>query len=559
VKGTLSKALAKSVVSLLQERKSGTWLWFDTVALIAILGSMIGGAMMRRHLPSVPIPDSDSRGYLYPALSWLGGAGFQQSEGRDWLYPAILAGILRLPGDFSAIVRVQQCLGLMAAPMIWGSFRTWLSLFSEQTKLLYLIATPFGIIAAYLAVLNPSLALFEIAIRPEGVLGFFTLLYLFFLTAYLRARWQRHRKWEATFFGAGCLALSYAVLLLRPSWSFTLAFTFFLLVSGSLGQQGLTIRLLPLLSGTALIGALAIGPYFLGFRRDSASKLFLPTTLVSIHAAQIVHNAEKNSSNKEGKAGGLDRETLLVQALRSVLPRAKQQPGYQYLGFNPDYIKYTSNVFGRLQQTEHWSDNELATACYSAYFHTWVGSPFAMLSKIVKQLSFFFFTKAGDLYTHSVTWQQIKDHLSGREVLTTADSMPYLKNLPSYASYVERVDKAETAGWQIHGVSCLRVAAILLSGIAPWIQLAFAISLAVPFMRSEFSGARLPALAVAIAATIVYANAIVTSAAHSLGEWRYRAGYAPLFLVTLSMMAAFCLFVAARQTASAMLRSPYQS
>src|SRR5215470_4032033 len=74
--------------------------WINAFGLVCVLGAIFWGAILRSHFPSTPLSDPDTWGYLNPALSWLGGLGFQQTYGRNWLYPAILAAILKIGGDF---------------------------------------------------------------------------------------------------------------------------------------------------------------------------------------------------------------------------------------------------------------------------------------------------------------------------------------------------------------------------------------------------------------------------------------------------------------------------
>ena len=60
------------------------------------------------------ISEWDSWGWLNPALSWLGGAGFREQFEREWLYGAFLAACLRITGSFSGYIVIQQALGLLA-------------------------------------------------------------------------------------------------------------------------------------------------------------------------------------------------------------------------------------------------------------------------------------------------------------------------------------------------------------------------------------------------------------------------------------------------------------
>src|SRR6516165_12390671 len=99
--------------------------WINALELVCVLGAIFWGAILRSHFPSTPLSDADTWGYLNPALSWLGGLGFQQTNGRSWLYPAILAAILKIGGDFSSITYAQHVQGLLAAVVMWQTYRLW--------------------------------------------------------------------------------------------------------------------------------------------------------------------------------------------------------------------------------------------------------------------------------------------------------------------------------------------------------------------------------------------------------------------------------------------------
>jgi hypothetical protein len=111
-------------------------LLLDLLALCVAIGFVIGGLMVRDRLPIIPLADGDTWGYLYPELSWLSGLGFQQTYGRDWPYPALLAGILDVSGDFCAITHVQRFLGLAGLLVFWLTCRLWFRLLPVQKPLL---------------------------------------------------------------------------------------------------------------------------------------------------------------------------------------------------------------------------------------------------------------------------------------------------------------------------------------------------------------------------------------------------------------------------------------
>jgi hypothetical protein len=100
----------------------------NLLTLIMVIAAVTGGLIVRTGFPDIPLADGDTWGYLHPALSWLSGLGFHQPYGRDWLYPALLAGILNIGGDFRAITLVQRFLGVAGIFIFWLAWRSWLRL-----------------------------------------------------------------------------------------------------------------------------------------------------------------------------------------------------------------------------------------------------------------------------------------------------------------------------------------------------------------------------------------------------------------------------------------------
>ena len=260
--------------------------WINALGLVCVLGAIFWGAILRSHFPSTPLSDPDTWGYLNPALSWLGRLGFQQTNGRSWLYPAILAAILKIGGDFSWITYVQHIQGLLAAWVMWQTYRLWQALLRER-GLLAQVELLVGLAAIILYVLGSDEILLEATIRPEGIVTVFVASYLCCLVGYFSARWHHPSTRRSVLFGAGSLVLSYVIFLLKPSWGFSLIFSPVPLLIGALRGGTLTTRFLPLLASLGLVGVLAVMPFLLGFRRDSSSRTFLPTTLVSVHANRL--------------------------------------------------------------------------------------------------------------------------------------------------------------------------------------------------------------------------------------------------------------------------------
>jgi hypothetical protein len=527
----------------------------DIAALLLVLAGVLWGIKQRSGLPAVPLLTLDSCGYLNPALSWLGGAGFQQTDGRAWFYPAILALILKLTGNFSWIVRIQQFFGLASAPLLWAGLRIWLSLFPKRTAGCHGLAVLLGAATAAIYLLNTTQVRFEMTIQPEGLLAFFILTYLVLALAYIRMRWVSGQALSAIVFGAASLLISYCVLLLKPSWGFALLPSFLLLIVGMFGTGSRSLRWIPAFAAVLVTGGLLIVPHLLGFRTDASSRTFLPFTLVSIHAAEIVQNAEKEHLISEADPQSTELEARFCHELKQVWIEARKVPlGCPTLGFAPDYIMYTKDFFRGFAAEQKLSDSELISLCYSTYFKTWIESPWAMLAKIGKELRMFLSAPSRDFAAHSVSKRRALDILarfspSLQVLLTEAESKDYLRNQPVYLSYLANLQKVYHEGWQIDCVNWLRYVAIVLATLASIIQLAFFVSLIPVFLRRKFSDLRLPGLAAVMIGTAVYGDMLTVGVVHTLDLDRYRSGYVPALLLALAMMTTFLFAVGERRGA----------
>jgi hypothetical protein len=514
----------------------------DIASLLLVLAAVLWGIKQRSGLPAVPLLTPDSWGYLHPALSWLGGAGFQQTDGRAWFYPAILALILKTSGDFSWIVRVQQLLGLASAPLLWLGLRVWLSLFPKRTAVCHGLAALLGATTAAIHLFNTTQVRFEMTIEPEGVLAFFVLTYLVFALAYIRMRWVSRKDLLAIVFGAATLLSSYCVLLLKPSWGFAVIPSFLLLIAGIFDAGSRLLRWIPTPAAIVATGGLFILPPSLGFRRDAGSREFLPFTLVSIHAAQILQNAEKEHLIGETDPPSANQEARFYQELKQAWIEARRVPlGCPTLGFAPDYIMYTKDFFRGFAAEEQLTDPNLIKLCYATYFKTWLQSPGAMLAKIGKELRIFLSAPSRDFAAHSVSKRRALDIAarfspSPQVLLTVAESKDYLRNQPMYMTYLAHLEKVYQDGWQIDCVNWLRYMSIGLAKLASIIQVAFFVSLIPIFSRPKFSDLRLPALAALMISTAAYGNMLTVGVVHTLDLDRYRTGYVPALLLTLVIM-----------------------
>ena len=529
--------------------------WINALGLVCVLGAIFLGAILRTHFPSTPLSDPDTWGYLNPALSWLGGLGFQQTNGRGWLYPAILAAILKIGGGFSWITYVQHIQGLLAAWVMWQTYRLWQALLGERGLLAQVVELLVGLAAIILYVLGSDEILLEATIRPEGIVTVFVASYLFCLVGYFSARWHHPSTRRSALFGAGSLVLSYVIFLLKPSWGFSLLFPLVPLLIGAVRGGTLTSRFLPLLAGLGLVGVLAVMPFLLGFRRDSSSRTFLPTTLVSVHAKQIALSDRKLTEGDLHRQHPNEAPGLFYQSLERVLLEAKKQPhGIKVLGFDPDYILYRSGLFEDLTHRWHWNTRQLASFCYSIYLKAWLDSPLEMSKKVGREFSVFFFPRASDLYSSLKGLNLIEKFFQSRQALPSVNPNFHPSIQALYSSYLERLRHPPElpSGERI----LLRALAYGIAKLSVWLQLAFLAALLATFVVERVSRLRLAGFTALAVAAAVYGNVLTVAVVQTLDLRRYRVTYSPFYLLMLAIMATFLIVVASGLHSRSFVRRP---
>jgi hypothetical protein len=495
--------------------------------------AVAAGLIVRSRLPAIPLTDGDSWGYLCPALCWLSGVGFQQTDGRDWLYPALLTGILKIGGDFSAVTFVQHFLGLLG--ILFGCVAWYLCtrLLPPQRPHWRGISSGLALLLLAFYALSPQQALLENTIRPEGMLAFFQMVYFCCLISFFGARWRLRQTGAAIGFGCATIGMSYVILLLKPSWGFAFGASLVCVIAGIFGKTDRAVRFGPLLAGAIPVVLLGFTPNLLGFRKDTASELFLPFTLVSIHAAQIL---ETNPDREPSDARPVDEtKPVLYEQLSKVFPVAKADPGrYKSLGFDSDYIQYHSRCFTVLGAAKRWNSRELAATCYSAYFHAWLRAPGLMLQKIANQLKIFVFPKAGDFYSAAKNVDFRHEALVSRRFLPDCLRSTSVENI--YQSYLHRLESTSHQPGRPIGFPILATLALFLAWSASWLQLAFAAAVVFVCSNRRSLEWRLPSFTILAVLAGTYGMVLTIAWVHSLDVIRYRVSYAPALLLGLALI-----------------------
>ena len=130
---------------------------------------LMAGVVLRFTTPLTTIFDTDSTGYIAPALNFILSGHFDRIAGRSYPYPLFLLPILSFFKNINAVCIIQHILGL-------GSVAAFI-IFLECTYQRYiknrsraLAFTALSVCFAALSALNPSIIIFEKMLRPEGII-----------------------------------------------------------------------------------------------------------------------------------------------------------------------------------------------------------------------------------------------------------------------------------------------------------------------------------------------------------------------------------------------------
>lgn len=539
---SLSDGFASLATGLGRQHALGNWIAIFGWVLAA--GVIFGAAVVRLRLDPVAISDQDTWGYLNPALCWLSGHGFQQSSGRDWLYPAMVGLGLTLTGSVKGLVVLQQVLGILSGLLFWAVLRLWRSLLSSGLAADLAVAL-LGPLGAAIYLFNPATIVFELQIRPEAVLGFFGLAQLACLTAFIRARWKTRDARGIVIFGILAFVLAYACVLLKPSWAFAAVGTVLPVFAGVFGK-GVSA----FVKWTTPMAAVAIAflvlwlPAKAMFIKDTASRTFLPQVLFTVHAQWILAQMEKETGRLPAQSpeGAFLRDLLPV--FRAELSKAREGVDcYKHLGYNADYLMYQSPIMSWMMSHRASTDIEMIPFYYHWYFRTLLADPGGIAGKVWGQMTYFVFPDASTI--------SLKQISMGRQYATSLTSLPKYPNNPSpriaaiYAGYLDALNNAERRSWVLRSIPSLQ--ALSHWGVA-WflpLEILFAIFFTLSILYRQMADFRLAGAAAAVIFSAAFGNALTVSIIHALDIPRYRYSYGGFLLLAVIVLAVYCLAFAA--------------
>lgn len=496
-------------------------LWNLIYALLA--AGLFGFAVVHRfRLPLVPILDTDSPNFLWPALRNLNGEGFVHTAGLNFLYPAFLFVALRAFSDFRAIVIVQHLFGLAGGIfflLAWNRLHD-LDIGGRLRRSVHQVIGLFG---AALYLLSPTPILFEMQIRAEALCMFAQLLGLWFFFEFLYHGRERADTF-ALFYGLGAIGSALLLYSLKPSYALAALFTIGLVLGLVVrGRQSRNRKIV------FLLGALAIGVAFLLperilSRSDPLTKLFLPQTLFSIHA-NIIRD-QMNEDLARGTAAPFPEAWLRTAAddLGAEIDRLHVASPRQFslLGFDPDHLMNGENaIFTRWQQ-HFGSVDELKRFLDYYFWRAVLHRPLQFGGKIGRQLAVFYNWQCPAFTAYRKTALVAWHYAPSLVVIRDPENWGQLGRLPAGLQLLAKTDEiCVREAFFNPGKRPVFFHAILARTYLPLLLIGLGVALFRLLRRKTMGSENSPALLLVFLFLITFGNVLAISVVHSMEVLRY--------------------------------------
>ena len=527
---------------------------FLLVEALALLAVLAAAWWERSAMPPAPIADPDTWGYLNPALSWLSGLGFQQTDGRDWLYPALLALFLKTTGAFAGIVLWQKFLAIASGILMATTWRCWVSTLPLQRRMLFL-ASLAGALPICVQLLNPQSILFEMSIRPEAVLSFFAYAQLACLMGYYKSRWpspDRREDGKSTrdllsiAFGAAAIVLAYACFLLKPSWLLAFVITSVPVFAGVFGRgPSRKTRLLAPVLGVIFSLLILWVPSAVFFIKDSASLTLLPDALFAVHARLI----DRTLDAKLAALSDADPEKAKLQALVTVLKSELQAAGaanaYEKLGFNPDYLMHSAALTNAIYRYTGNDDQKFKVFCISCYEDAALHHPWDFGRKISVQFTHFLFPRPETFYKDRRDFARFYQESVAVLGPDLADRF-HPEEREMYRQYRADLAAQAASGFKLEGRSVFHTFRRTFAPLALAVEILFLAAFGASLVWAPLRELRLGGWAAASLFSAPLGNAATVCVVHALDIARYRLTYGGFLLFALAAMAVYTVLILAR-------------
>ncbi len=369
-------------------RRAHPWrvLYFFLVA------GVFSAALVRRFsLPLVPILDTDSPNFLWPALLKLNGEGFIHNAGLNFFYPGTLYFLLRAFSDFRAVVIFQHLLGVAAGAFFllgWNRLHD----FEAGQAVRRGVHRAIGLLGAGIYLFSATPILFEMDVRAEALCMFAQMLSIWLVFQFLYYRVAAPNPGRAVPYAIAAVASAILLYSLKPSYALTALLTIALVIWVMIrARSGWKDQTLFFAGAVGAILLFAIPEHLLA-RGDRLSQMFLPQTLFVIHAkiihAQIGDDLEHNVATPYPRAWLQKAHDELGTEIARTHERFPDQ--FSALGFQPDYLMNGKDAIITRWLHELGGDDGLRQFLEYYYWRALRQRPLSFAAKISQQLGIFY-------------------------------------------------------------------------------------------------------------------------------------------------------------------------
>jgi hypothetical protein len=488
--------------------------YFIAAALLVVVAGW-----NRFSLPQDPLAVPEA--FLWPAVIKLSGGAFVHLHGLNFLYPGMVYLILRIFGDFRAIVIIQHLLGLAAGALFLASWSR-LAEFFPRPLLSRAIHETVGLFGAGIYLLSTAPLLFEKRIQSDAVCMFFQMLIFWLIIEFFYRRVVAPNSWIAVICGIAAAVSAFLLASLKPSFTL-MALIAVTPVNWSIVtlKNNRAAKVTFFAVTLFIVMALTFTEHYFS-RNDPTVKTSLPVTLFAMHA-KIIHQQMVTDLSK-GETDGYLREWVRkacddlsreIQRTHELYPSA-----FPRLGFQPDYLHYRASLLNRWRR-------ELGEERFIKFLNYWYwrslrNRPLAFIAKIAGQLGVFYSSNC-PAFSARKKWPLSSWSYAGSlSALSDSRWSASLSKLPAGAAFLERTRTLRSRNIIVHQnkivqllhTCCARTyLPILLISVplAGWALL----------RRSRSEASKWPAFWVIFFYSATFGNVLGVSVVHSMEVSRY--------------------------------------
>jgi hypothetical protein len=511
---------------------------------IAFAWVFVLGIVQRFSLPLVPVVFPDSWGYLKQAIAAASGVPVAAMDGRGFAYSFFLSWLLKMPFPYESIVVVQHLIGILAGGLWLAAFGLWMRCIPHGLGRM-VFAPACGLACFSLWFLNPQTMHFEMQVMAEAVFALPALAQVFLGLVFLEALRSRQSTYLVFLAGTGMIACGLLCRELKPSWGFSTAVPIILVAGGIFGMRGW--------GRVAPAAALAVGPLLFAaavgipqksdlWRRSSGPDLSLAKTLVAIHANSILESQLVPKFPEEAESRRLLAEAFV---------EASKDPGpYTSLGFDPDFLMYSSPVFSEIADLEFPPDR-MKAMFFGWYFRALIRQPTVFLEKWGRQITFFLRPDPRGIYRYK--FRLDRDYAAVRSSIPSALPMELSAASEAFSAFYKQAENLGQSAGVVTGRPILRtVAQFVSSCLGPIFWASVLAALGVCLAGTRFHECRWPAWGLLFGWASTLGNVITVAVVHSFEIIRYLHMTNSYTLLMFAMSGVFLIVVGERALRAAL-------